>query len=207
MLVVIRALSFVLRPTCRHFSSLLSSPAFLSNLQVHNSSAFLLLSHPQFSHRCLPLYDPLQRLRLRLHRPRLDLLHRLRAHLRTREFVPKWYLFGHVALFHHFRALLHGGIRPPEWRVGHRSGTHVADGVGVCSASGWRRLALPGQRSREGWNLEELEAVGARGGEARRKHEILGGIGVAAGDDVQEIFSLFCISVLPQLLSCSLSLA
>ncbi|WOL03936.1 hypothetical protein Cni_G12656 [Canna indica] len=47
-----------LRPTCRRFSSLLSSPAFLSHLQLHNSSAFLLLSHPQFTHRCLPLYDP-----------------------------------------------------------------------------------------------------------------------------------------------------
>lgn len=47
-----------LRPTCRRFSCLLSSPAFLSLLHAHNSLAFLLLSHPQFSHRCLPLYDP-----------------------------------------------------------------------------------------------------------------------------------------------------
>ncbi|WOK97512.1 hypothetical protein Cni_G06220 [Canna indica] len=156
MLVVTRALAFILRPTCRHFSSLLSSPAFLRHLQVHNSCAFLLLSHPQVSHRCLPLYDPLRRLRfalrsprvqdlpplrlllrrlrLRLHRPRLDPLHQLRACPRMRESIPKWYLFGWVVLFHHFRALLRGGIQPLGRSVGHRSGTRVADEVGIRPA-------------------------------------------------------------------------
>lgn len=49
---------FALRPTCKRFNSLLFSPSFLSLLNSSpSSSSFLILSHPQFSHRFLPLYD------------------------------------------------------------------------------------------------------------------------------------------------------
>ncbi|PKA49807.1 F-box/kelch-repeat protein [Apostasia shenzhenica] len=51
-----------LRPTCKRFRSLLLSPSFLSQLHAGRRergavSAYLILAHPQFSHRFLPLYD------------------------------------------------------------------------------------------------------------------------------------------------------
>lgn len=45
-----------LRPTCKHFNSLLFSPSFLSLTKIPLLSSFLLLSHPQ-SHPRFPLYD------------------------------------------------------------------------------------------------------------------------------------------------------
>ncbi|RWR82465.1 F-box/kelch-repeat-like protein [Cinnamomum micranthum f. kanehirae] len=45
-----------LRPTCKHFNSLLFSPSFLSLTKTPLLSSFLLLSHPQSQPR-FPLYD------------------------------------------------------------------------------------------------------------------------------------------------------
>ncbi|KAH0466437.1 hypothetical protein IEQ34_003675 [Dendrobium chrysotoxum] len=48
-----------LRSTCKRFHSLLLSPSFLSQLHLRRqrTTAYFLLSHPQFSHSFLPLYD------------------------------------------------------------------------------------------------------------------------------------------------------
>lgn len=49
-----------LRSTCKRFQSLLLSPTFLSELhspKPRPPGAYFLLSHPQFSHRFLPVYD------------------------------------------------------------------------------------------------------------------------------------------------------
>lgn len=61
-----RVLSFLalktflsLRPTCKHFNSLLFSPCFISKHSLSSSSpfsSFILLSHPQFLQTC-PLYN------------------------------------------------------------------------------------------------------------------------------------------------------
>ncbi|XP_020580169.1 F-box/kelch-repeat protein At5g43190 [Phalaenopsis equestris] len=48
-----------LRSTCKRFRSLLLSPSFISQLKSNSQrpTAYFLLSHPQFSHSFLPLYD------------------------------------------------------------------------------------------------------------------------------------------------------